>query len=59
MTGLHLGDVINVVDGKPVNTPMELATELSNRSAGDKVRLGYMLNGAWQMEAVVLLGATH
>jgi hypothetical protein len=55
LAGLHPGDVINAVDGKPVKTPMDLATELANRSAGDKVRLGYMLHGAWQIEAIVLL----
>ena len=57
MAGLHSGDVINLVDGKPVKTPMELAAELANRPGGDKVRLGYMLHGAWQTEVVVLLGA--
>jgi hypothetical protein len=54
--GLHPGDVINAVDGKPVKTTMELAAELSNRPAGDKVRLGYLLHGSWQIETVVLLG---
>jgi hypothetical protein len=57
LAGLHVGDVINAVDGKPVKTPMELAAELANRPTGDKVRLGYMLHGAWQTETVVLL--TH
>jgi len=57
LAGLHVGDVINAVDGKPVHTPMELAAELENRPTGDKVRLGYMLHGAWQTETVVLLGA--
>jgi PDZ domain-containing secreted protein len=52
---LHVGDVINAVDGKPVKTPMELAAELANRPTGDKVRLGYMLHGAWQTEAVIVL----
>jgi hypothetical protein len=55
LAGLHPGDVINSVDGKPVKTPMELVVELSNRPAGDKVRLGYLLHGAWQTETVVLL----
>jgi hypothetical protein len=55
MAGLHPGDVINTVDGKPVKTPMELAADLANRPAGDKVRLGYLLQGAWQAETVVLL----
>jgi hypothetical protein len=34
---------------------MELATGLANRQAGDKVRLGYLIRGEWQTEAVVLL----
>jgi S1-C subfamily serine protease len=55
LAGLHVGDVINAVDGKPVKTPMELAAELANRPTGDKVRLGYMLHGAWQTEAVIVL----
>jgi hypothetical protein len=57
VAGLHPGDVINEVDGKVVKTPMELAAELSNRPAGDKVRLGYLLHGAWQTETVILLKA--
>ncbi len=55
LAGLHRGDVINAVDGKAVKTPMELAAELANRPADGKVRIGYMLHGAWQAEAVVLL----
>src|SRR5580700_7951509 len=39
LAGLHVGDVIDAVDGRPVKTPMELATELSGRASGDKVRL--------------------
>jgi S1-C subfamily serine protease len=57
--GLHPGDVINAVDGKPVKTPMELAAELANRPAGEKVRLGYLLQGTWQAETVVSLNATR
>jgi hypothetical protein len=34
---------------------MELAAELANRPAGDKLSLGYMLHGAWQTETVLLL----
>jgi S1-C subfamily serine protease len=56
LAGIHIGDVINAVDGKPVSTPIELATELSNRSAGDKVRLGYLIRGQWQTETVLVLG---
>ena len=59
LAGLHPGDVINAVDGKTVRTPMELAAELANRPAGDKVRLGYLLRGEWQAETVVMLNATR
>jgi Outer membrane protein beta-barrel domain/PDZ domain len=58
LAGLHPGDVINAVDGKPVRTPTDLTAQLSNRSAGDKVRLGYMLHAAWRVEVVVQLGPT-
>ncbi len=54
LAGLHVEDVINSVDGKPVRTPMELAAELSTRVAGDKVRLGYLIRGYWQTETVIL-----
>jgi PDZ domain-containing secreted protein len=59
MAGLHLGDVINAVDGKPVKSPTELVAELASRSAGDRVRVCYMLHGEWQSEAVVILGQGH
>jgi opacity protein-like surface antigen len=55
LAGLHLGDVINSVDGKPINTPMELAVELSKRGAGDKVRVSYLVRGSWQTESIILL----
>lgn len=52
--GLHSGDVINSVNGRAVNTPMELAAEISSRH-GDKIRLGYMIHGQWQTETEVIL----
>jgi PDZ domain len=55
LAGLHLGDVIDAVDGKPIGNPMELAAELSNRAAGDQVRLGYLHRGMWQTETIVTL----
>jgi PDZ domain-containing secreted protein len=48
--------VANAVDGKPVKSPMELAAALSGRTTGDKVRLGYAINGAWNSETIVVLG---
>ena len=59
LSGLHPGDVIDAVDGKPVKTPNELAAELSSRAVGDKVRLGYLRRGLWQLESVILLGASR
>src|ERR1700733_1316369 len=56
LAGIHVGDVINAVDGKPVRTPAELAAELANHSAGDKIKLGFMIRGQWQTETVLLLG---
>ena len=56
LAGIHVGDVINAVDGKPVRTPMELAAALVNRSAGDKVTIGFLIRGQWQTDKVLLLG---
>ena len=60
LANLHAGDVITSVDGKPVNTPMELAAELQNRAASSQVRLGYMFRGSalgyFAKETVVVLG---
>ena len=39
LAGVHVGDVINAVDGKRVSTPMELAAELTKRPDGDKVKI--------------------
>jgi membrane-associated protease RseP (regulator of RpoE activity) len=56
LSSIHVGDVINAVDGKPVRTPMELAAELVNRPAGDKIKLGVLIRGLWQTETVLVLG---
>ena len=53
--GLHPGDVINSVDGKPVRTPADLSSALSGNARGDKVKVGYMVNGYWQAETTVTL----
>lgn len=53
--GLHAGDVINSIDGKSVRTPMELAAQLSEHKPGDKIKIGYLVNGYWQGETVVIL----
>jgi membrane-associated protease RseP (regulator of RpoE activity) len=55
LAGIHVGDVINAVNGKPVGTPMELAAELANHSAGEKIRLGFLVRGQWQTETAIIL----
>jgi len=55
LAGIHVGDVINSVDGKPVRTPMELAAELANHRAGEKIKLGFLLRGQWQTETAIIL----
>ena len=40
--GLHVTDVIYEVDGIPVNSSVELETELARKAPGTKVRLSYM-----------------
>jgi len=62
LSGLRITDVINAIDGKPINTPMELAAELLNRASGSKIRLGYMFRSAvtyYSKETVVILGQTR
>jgi hypothetical protein len=53
-TQLHVGDVINSVDGKPIKSPMDLAVALSD--AGNKAKLGVLINGQWQSETALILG---
>jgi hypothetical protein len=55
LAGLHLGDVINAVDGQQIKTPMELSMALSGKTAGGKVHLGYMIRGQWQAETEIVL----
>jgi hypothetical protein len=54
--GIHVGDVINAVDGMPVKSPAELATALSGVASGSKVRIGFMIRGQWQSETTLILG---
>ena len=56
LAGLHLGDVINAVNGSQIKTPMELATALSGLASGSTVRVGYLLHGQWQSETTVIIG---
>jgi opacity protein-like surface antigen len=59
MSGLHVGDVISSVDDKPIKSPMELASELSDRVPGSKVKIGYLVKGYWHSETTVLVGGQH
>jgi hypothetical protein len=59
---MHVGYVINSVDGKAVGTPTELEVELQSRAPGTKIRLGYMFRSSalgsrtyFSNEAVLLL----
>jgi hypothetical protein len=57
---LHVGEVITKLDGKPIKSPMELAAELSARTPGSRVQLGYLLPtsamGYIPQETLVILG---
>lgn len=55
LAGLRVGDVINSMDGKPIHSVMELSAELSGKSPGTPVKLGYMIQGKWQSDAVAVL----
>jgi len=55
MAGLHVGDVINSIDGHPINGPTQLSTEISSKPAGATIRLGYMIRGEWQSEKILVL----
>ena len=39
---LHVGDVINSLNGRPIRDCALLASELSGRGKGTQVRLGYL-----------------
>jgi hypothetical protein len=54
-TGLQSGDVINAIDGVPIQTATELAKELSNKAMGSSVRIRYLIHGYWQTETVLTL----
>jgi hypothetical protein len=52
---MHAGDVINRVDDKLVKNPADLATEISSRRSGSRIRLGYSIRGQWQTETDIIL----
>ncbi|HUE51257.1 MAG TPA: PDZ domain-containing protein [Terriglobales bacterium] len=55
---LHVGDVINTVDGKAVASAMELAAAVGSTRRGDKVRLGCLFHtsalGDLRQEAIIV-----
>jgi hypothetical protein len=59
--GLHVGDIINSVDGKAVGGPGEFEAELQNRAPGTNIRVGYMFRssalGYFSKEVVLPLRA--
>ena len=58
LSGLHVGDVINSVDGKKVRTPTELAVLVSGRAPGSRIRIGYTFHSSvaeYQTEKVIIL----
>lgn len=57
LAGVHEGDVINSVDGKPIWKVSDLAAALANVSPGSTIRLGYLIKGYWQTESVIALPA--
>lgn len=58
ISGLHSGDIINALDGASIRSTTELAAHLANR-AGNSVRIGYLVRGQWQAEAIVVLGQSR
>jgi hypothetical protein len=46
LAGLHVGDVINRVDGKRIVSPSALAAVLANRPPGSTIRLGFVFKNA-------------
>ena len=54
--GMRAEDVINTIDGKPVKTTEELSAELANRQPGSSMRVGFLVQGKWQTESVLVLG---
>jgi S1-C subfamily serine protease len=63
MAGLHVTDVINMVDSRPMNSALELATTLSNIAPGTTTRIGYMFRitalGYFNKEVIVTPAQTR
>jgi hypothetical protein len=57
--GLHAGDVINAVDGKPILSATDLATNLSSIAPGSTIRIEYLIRGYWQTESSLVLQPSH
>ena len=53
LAGIRPGDLIDGIDGKMIRNATQLAAELSDRAAGEKVRVAFMIRGYWQTEAII------
>lgn len=51
VAGLHIGDILVSVDGKPIRTVPEMEAALAKKELGSKVRVGYMFhsNLGWML----------
>lgn len=57
LSGIRVGDLINSVDGKQLQTPMDLAVAISDHPPGSKIKLGYFRR-YWQTETTIILSQT-
>ena len=55
LSGLRAGEVISAVDGRPTKTPMELALEMSSKTAGAKINVEHTTKRYWRSETVIIL----
>ncbi len=55
LAGIHAEDIVNSVNGAQIKTPMELAAALAGLPPGTQVRIGYLIRGQWQSEALIIL----
>jgi hypothetical protein len=59
LAAMHVGDVINELDGKTVRNAMELIAALKDQAPGAKIKLGYLLRATWQTETLIVLGESR
>ena len=54
--GLKVGDIVSIVDGRPVETLEELVVAIRTHRPGDRVTFGYS-RGTTRAEAELTLGS--